>query len=162
MVFDFETTGLDPENDRIVEIGAVRVEKGEITQSYQTLVNPGIPISAKASKKNHITDDMVSGSPSIKEVLPSFMQFVGDDVLVAHNAAFDAAFLRAACSRCRLKAPDKFFDTMRLNVYWPNLPNRKLESFLNAAGIKNEAAHRALGDAEATAKLVIKTFDKIK
>lgn len=162
VVFDLETTGLDADNDRIVEIGAVRVENGRITDHYQRLVNPRIPMSAEASKKNHITDDMLKNESPIKQVLPSFLDFVGRDVLAAHNAGFDAAFLRAACTECRLNPPEDFFDTMRLSVYWPDLPSRRLESFLKAADIKNKEPHRAHGDAEATAELIIKSFNKIK
>jgi DNA polymerase III epsilon subunit family exonuclease len=162
VVFDFETTGLSPENDKIVEIGAVRVEKGKITDRYQCLVNPGMSMPEAASNKNHITDDMLKNCQPIKKVLPDFLKFAGSDVLAAHNAGFDAAFLRAACKECRLDPPTAFFDTMRLSVYWPELKSRSLASFLKAAGIKNEDAHRALGDAEATAKLIIKSFDKIK
>lgn len=160
--FDLETTGLDSDVDRIVEIGAVRVVKSKIVDSYQCLVNPGISMPAAATERNHITDDMLAGAPSIGEVLPDFLRFVGDDVLAAHNAGYDAAFLRSACSECRLDPPEKFFDTMRLSVYWPNLPNRKLETFIKAAGIKNKNAHRALGDADAAANLIIKSFEKLK
>lgn len=162
VVFDLETTGLDPMNDRIVEIGAVRVENGKITDKYQKLINPGIAMPEEASAKNHITDSMLKKCPDIKEVLPSFLKFVGSDVLVAHNAAFDASFLKKACADLHYPAPTEYFDTMRLSVYWPDLPNRKLESFLKAACIKNDSAHRALGDAKATAELTIISFDKIK
>lgn len=162
VVFDFETTGLSPENDQIVEIGAVRVEHGKITDTYQKLINPGIHMPEATSKKNHITDDMLKGCPSIKTVLPDFLSFVGSDVLAAHNASFDSAFLMAACEKYHKTVPEKYFDTMRLSVYWPNLSNRKLETFLKAAGIKNSSAHRALGDATATANLIIVSFNKIK
>lgn len=162
VVFDLETTGFDADIDKIVEIGAVRVENGEITGRYQQLVNPGVSIPSEVSELNHITNETVKGCPSIRQVLPDFLDFVGDDTLAAHNAGFDAAFLRAACSKCGLKAPKDFFDTMRLSVYWPHLKNRKLETFLKAAGIKNDNSHRALSDAEATANLIIMSFDKLK
>lgn len=162
VVFDLETTGFDADIDKIVEIGAVRVENGEITGRYQQLVNPGVSIPSEVSDMNHITDATVKGCPSIRQVLPDFLDFVGDDALAAHNAGFDAAFLRAACSECGLKAPKDFFDTMRLSVYWPHLKNRKLETFLKAAGIKNDNSHRSLSDAEATANLIIMSFDKLK
>lgn len=162
VVFDLETTGLDPETDSIIEIGAVRVVNGKITDSFQKLINPKKHISEDATAVNHITDSMVKGCPTIKEVLPDFLDFVGNNILAAHNAGFDAAFLREACQKCGLTAPTKFFDTMRLNVYWPNLKNRKLETFLKAAGIQNDGSHRALSDAEATAKLIIASFDKIR
>ena len=163
VVFDLETTGLDAENDRIVEIGAVRVAGGQITdQTFQQLIDPKIKMPKEASAVNHITDDMLKGQPYIKPVLADFLRFVDDDILVAHNGGFDAAFLDNACARVGLEAPKKYFDTMRLSVYWKKLKNRKLETFLKAAGIENDGAHRALSDATATAKLCIASMNKIK
>jgi DNA polymerase-3 subunit alpha (Gram-positive type) len=161
VVFDLETTGLDSDRDQIIEIGAVRVEKGEITERFHQMVNPGVSIPPEAREINHITNDMVKGQPRLKEVLPSFLEFVGTDVLAAHNGGFDASFLDTACMKNHLDAPRRYFDTMRLSVYWPNLKNRKLETFLKAAGITNDRSHRALSDAEATAKLIIASMDKI-
>ena len=161
VVVDLETTGLDKTNDTIVEIGAVKVEKGVITDRFSELINPGIPIPSQASAVNNITDKMVKHSPHLSEVLPRFLTFTGDNILVAHNAGFDSAFIFNACRKLHLESPSLYFDTMRLTVYWPNLPNRKLATFLTAAGIQNDNAHRALSDAEATAKLVMKSFEKI-
>ena len=163
VVFDLETTGLDAEKDAIVEIGAVRVTGNKVTnQTYQQLVSPGVKISKEASEVNHITNDMVKGQPKIQEVLADFLAYVDGDLLVAHNAGFDASFLDNACARCGYESPKKYFDTMRLSVYWRNLKNRKLVTFLEAAGIENENAHRALSDAIATAKLCVKSMEKIK
>ena len=116
----------------------------------------------EASAVNHITDDMLKGQPYIKPVLSDFLRFVDDDVLVAHNGGFDASFLDNACAACGYDAPKKYFDSMRLSVYWPKLKNRKLETFLKAAGIENDGAHRALSDATATAKLCVASMAKIK
>lgn len=162
VVFDLETTGLNPVSDRIVEIGAVRVLDGKIVDRYQQLINPGISMPADASEKNHITDQMLKGCPRIEKVLPDFLAFAGDDVLAAHNAGFDLNFLKEACLKQHLGVPESYFDTMRLSVYWPGLKNKKLETFLKAAGIENKEAHRALGDAEATAELIVKSFAKLK
>lgn len=163
VVFDLETTGLDPDYDRIIEIGAVRVAGGEITkQTFQQLIDPQVGIPSGATEVNHITNGMVKGQPTIDEILPKFLKFVDGDILVAHNGGFDAAFLDNACSRLGIDAPKKYFDTMRLSVYWPNLKNRKLETFLKAAGIENERSHRALSDSLATAELCIKSMKKIK
>ena len=162
VVFDLETTGLDADHDHIVEIGAVRVDRGRITEEYHQMVNPKIKMPREASEVNHITDDMLKGAPDISAVLPSFLEFANEDLLVAHNGGFDASFLDNACARCGLEAPKKYFDTMRLSVYWPKLKNRKLATFLAAAGIENEQAHRALSDARATAQLCIISMNKIK
>ena len=163
VVFDLETTGLDADTDEIIEIGAVRVINGKVTdQTFQQLVNPGVKIPAEATEVNHITDSMVKGQPKMSEVLPAFLTFVDGDLLVAHNGGFDASFLDNACKRYGYTAPERYFDTMRLSVYWPNLKNRKLSTFLKAAGIRNDVAHRALSDAIATAELCVKSMEKIQ
>ena len=153
--FDLETTGLSPVDDAILEIGAVRVVNGQITDRFSRLVNPGVPIPSRASAVNHITDDMVASSPRIYSVLPDFLSFVGSDVLVAHNARFDSSFIAQACLRYRFKYPKSYFDSRELSFFWPDLPNRKLATFLAAAGIENCESHRALSDAECLAQLMI-------
>lgn len=162
VAFDFETTGLDAGGDRIIEIGAVRVINGEITDEYSQLIDPECSIPKAASSVNHITDDMVFGMPKIHQALPAFLSFVGGDVLAAHNARFDAKFLQQACMRNRFKVPEKFFDTMTLARYWPDAENKKLGTLLSVAGIENDEAHRALGDARAVARLITVTNDKRK
>lgn len=153
--FDLETTGLDSVDDAIVEIGAVRVVNGEITEKFHQLIDPERPVSPDASSVNHITDDMLVGKPRIYEILPDFLSFVGSDVLVAHNVRFDSAFISKACLRYRFIYPKTYFDSRDLSVIWPDLPNRKLSTFLDAAGINNAEAHRALSDAESLAQLMI-------
>lgn len=163
VVFDIVTTGFDASVDRIIEIAAVRVSGGKITkQTFQQYVNPGCKIPAEVSKYNGITDDLVKNMPAIRPTLAEFLAFVGSDILVAHNGGYCAAFIDAACASCGYEAPKKYFDTMRLSVYWAGLPNRKLDSFLDAAGIPRDTSHRAQSDAEACAKLVIASFKKIK
>jgi len=157
IAFDLETTGLDPVNDHIVEIGAVLVENGIITLQYQQLINPGIPMPAGASAVNHITDDMLDGMPMIHQVLPSFRAFIGDDVLAAHNSKFDMGFMCQACMRNRFACPTMAFDTMNLSRYWPESSSRKLTSLLSAAGLEIDDAHRALGDARGVAALIAAT-----
>lgn len=162
VAFDLETTGLSRGGDDIIEIGAVRVEKGQITAKFHKLVNPGCSIPAAASAVNHITDDMVADMPKIHQVLPAFLNFVGDDVLAAHNARFDAGFLNQACGVNRFMNPRRYFDTMELARYWPEASDRKLGTLIAAAGIENDAAHRALGDARAVAQLILVTNEKRK
>ena len=162
VVFDLETTGINYKEHDIVEIGAVRVENGEITAEYQTLVSPSVPIPAEATAVNHITNDMLKGKPKIYEVLPSFLDFVGDDVLAAHNVRFDYSFLSNACMQSRFKVPEQLFDTMALARYYPEAEGKKLTVLVDAAGIERETAHRALGDARMTAKLILVTNEKRK
>lgn len=157
-VLDVETTGLNCTNDAIIEIALVKVENGEIIDRYHHYVDPGIPISKAASEVNHITDDMVAGQPRIYEILPNILEFVGDDIIVAHNASFDLKFLGYACLRYRFRCPCLYFDSMRLKERWPDVQNKKLQAFLNAAGIENKNAHSASGDAEALALLMIKSM----
>ena len=157
IAFDLETTGLDYGSDAIVEIGAVLVENGVITQEYHQMIDPKRPMPYEASAVNRITDDMLSGQPQIHQVLPAFLSFVGDDVLVAHNALFDMRFLAQACMVNRLRIPIVFFDTMNLARYWPEAEDKKLISLASAAGIQIDDAHRALSDARAVADLIAAT-----
>lgn len=162
VVFDLETTGLNYVDNKIIEIGAVRVENGEITEEYSQLVNPECRIPADASAVNGITDDMVIGQPTIQEVLPSFLMFVGDDILAAHNVKFDYQFLANACMMYFYRTPGEIFDTMLLARYYPESASKKLTSLVNAAGIEIESAHRALSDARMAAKLILATNERRK
>ena len=157
IAFDLETTGLNAAYDAIVEIGAVLVENGEITKEYHQMVNPGCEMPSDASAINHITDDMLRDQPQIHEVLPGFLNFVGDDILAAHNARFDLGFLCQDCMRNRFRIPKGFFDTMNLARYWPEAEDKKLISLATVAGVSIENAHRALGDARAVAGLIAAT-----
>lgn len=157
---DFETTGLSYQNDAIVEIGAVKVDQGVIISEYHQYVNPGIHISAAATEVNHITDDMVASEPMIYEVLPDLLDFIGDSIVVCHNAGFDIRFLCHACLANQFVYPSVCFDSMLLKEVWPDIPSKKLSCFLDAAGIVNEDAHSAIGDAKALAQLVILSMQK--
>lgn len=97
VVFDLETTGFSPIKDKIIEIGAVKVEHGEITDKFSTFVNPKVPIPFQITQLTSITDQMVIGAPDIETVLPQFMEFIGDAALVAHNASFDVSFIEQNC-----------------------------------------------------------------
>ena len=94
VVFDIETTGFSAENDRIIEIGAVRVEKGEITDKFSVFVNPQLPIPFEIEKLTGISDEMVMNEPAIEKILPQFLDFCKGAVMVAHNAGFDMSFIR--------------------------------------------------------------------
>lgn len=159
-VLDLETTGLDNACDQIVEISAVRVRKGEISETYNQYVFPNIRMTAAAQMVNHITDEMLADKPFIFEVLPNILDFIGSDIIVAHNAAFDFGFIAQACMRDRFKIPKKWFDSMDLKTVWPGLKSKKLQAFLDAAGIENKNAHSAAGDAEALALLTIESLKK--
>lgn len=159
VVFDLETTGLNGATDEIVEIGAVKIENGIMTQSFCTLVKPKNPIPPEATKVNGITDELVADAPSIEDVLGDFYKFCHNSVLVAYNAEFDMNFLYNYGKKHNYKFDNKVLDVYAL-VKSKKLPtkNNKLGSVIAHYGIKNNSAHRALGDAIATAKL----FSKVK
>ena len=154
-VLDFDTTGLSPQNDRIVEIGACKVVNGQIVDTYHQYTDPEMQISPDASAVNHITNAMVFGKPKIYELLPGLLNFIGDDIVVAHNAAFDLKFLAQACMRHHFICPKASFDSMTLKELWPDIPSKKLATFLEVAGITNKHPHSAIGDADALANLMI-------
>ncbi|MDR3552902.1 MAG: exonuclease domain-containing protein, partial [Clostridia bacterium] len=128
IAFDLETTGLGYENDRITEIGAVRIVGGIVTDSFDTFVNPHRHIPAEITQLTSITDAMVADAPDEDEAVRLFLEFCGAAVLVAHNAAFDTGFIKAACRRCGMKFDSTFIDTIPLcRVLLPELKKYKLD-----------------------------------
>jgi DNA polymerase III epsilon subunit-like protein len=149
VVVDCETTGLDPEKDRLVEIAAVRFEGGEPTETYATLVDPGLPIPPIASGIHFIADDDVAGAPGPQEALAGIARFVGDAIIVAHNAPFDRSFL-PSLDRNEWLCSYRFARHL-----WPNAPSHKnavLRFWLRVRhpALVGIAAHRAEGDAITT------------
>jgi DNA polymerase III subunit epsilon len=163
VAFDFETTGLDAQKERIVEIGAVRFslrERGgewELAtgEEYASLVNPGRPIPSQASAIHGISDLDVSFSPSFKEAAPDFLGFLGESVLVAHNAPFDLGFLAAECERAGLAVPlNAAYDTKLLaKTAVPHLPSYSLKALSASFGIAQQEAHRGADDARVCMEL---------
>ena len=153
VVFDLETTGLG-RCDKITEIGAVRMECGEVTDTFSSLVNPGRPIPYAVQRLTGITDRMVETAPTIEELLPAFLDFIGDCPLIAHNAPFDIGFLFRECEALGLMPEIPLVDTLRLaRRVWPKLPSYKLTFLTDYFCIAQDDAHRAWCDAEATGKL---------
>ncbi len=149
IAFDIETTGLTPVVDKIVEIGAVRFRAGEVLATFQELVDPKMPISFGASSVNGIMDDMVQGKPAIEEVLRRFIDFLGQDIPVAHHAPFDVGFLSYDISRLNLSVPDKpVLNTCVIpKRLFLHAGSYSLENLAGFFGIKSETFHRALADA---------------
>ena len=148
-VFDLETTGISCICDNIIEISAVKVRGGVITDSFSCLVNPERPIPYRASQINHITDEMVADEPDIREVLPDFLNFLGDDVLVGHNiAGFDMKFLYRDCEKYFQCVPgNDYVDTLKLaRVTLSGLPNYRLTTLAEHYRLSTHGAHRALND----------------
>lgn len=150
---DLETTGLNPKTDKIIEIGAVRMRDGEIAARFQSLVNPGRQLSESACQITGITQQEVDAAPKAGDILPDFLCFLGENVLVGHSLLFDFSFLKKAAVNEGLSLEAKGIDTLKLSrKYLAQLPSRSLEALCVHFGIPHRA-HRALGDAEATAAL---------
>lgn len=163
VVFDIETTGLKAATDEITEIGAVKIENGRITDRFSQLINPGRPIPPRITELTGITDEMVAGMPSIEEVLPKFLDFCTDCVVVAHNAGFDTGFIRQKSARCGLKFNNKIVDTLRLSrELFPENAKHTLDAVAKRLDVSLENHHRAVDDAEATAEIFLKFMQIIK
>ena len=157
VVFDLETTGFSPIKDKIIEIGAVKVENGVITDNYSAFVNPGVPIPFEITKLTSITDQMVMDSPDIGTILPEFLSFVGDAVLVAHNASFDVGFIEQNCRYQDIMPDFTSVDTVALaRILLPTLAKFKLNVVAKALNISQEHHHRAVDDARVTAEIYVK------
>jgi DNA polymerase III epsilon subunit family exonuclease len=147
--FDTETTGFSPENDRLVEIGAVKFRgSGEVLAATNWLVNPEIPILPKAAEVHGITQPMVADAPVFKDVFPQFEAFCADSLLLAHNAGFDIRFLRAELKRSGMKAPGfAVLDTLPLFRTWfPDAESHALEPLSAYLNVQGDIWHRAEAD----------------
>ena len=144
IVFDIETTGFSSIRDRIIEIGAVKVVNGRIVDRFSTFVNPQRPIPFEITNLTSITDEMVMDSPAIDVILPQFLEFIGDGVLVAHNAGFDVGFIEQNCRNLGLNDHFVYLDTVALaRVLLPTLSKYKLNVVAKALNISLENHHRA-------------------
>lgn len=163
IVFDIETTGFSSIRDRIIEIGAVKVVNGKIVDRFSTFVNPQRPIPFEITNLTSITDEMVMESPAIDVILPKFLEFVGDGVLVAHNAGFDVGFIEQNCRNLGLNDHFVYADTVALaRVLLPTLSKYKLNVVAKALNISLENHHRAVDDAGATAEIFVKFVEMLK
>ncbi|MGL4911659.1 MAG: PolC-type DNA polymerase III [Romboutsia sp.] len=152
VVFDIETTGFSNTNDKITEIGAVKIENFEVVGRFSELINPQRDISYKIQELTGITNDMVKDKPTIEEVLPKFIEFIGDSVLVAHNAEFDMSFIKEKCKQQNIEFENKSVDTLTLaRILLPDLKRHRLNVVAKAMGVPLLNHHRAVDDANATA-----------
>jgi len=163
VVFDIETTGLSPRFNKIIEIGAVRIKDGKVQDKYSRFVNPEVPIPYSITKLTSINDNMVLEAPTIEEVLPEFLEYVGDAILVAHNASFDTGFIKEFAKRQGLPFDYTIVDTMTLaHILIPELGKYTLDRLCKQFNVSLENHHRACDDAAATAEIFVKMLKMIK
>ena len=163
VVFDLETTGLSPNTCKIIEIGAVKVENGQIVDRFSTFVNPKEPIPYKIEELTSIRDDMVIDAPTIEEILPEFMKFCEGSIMVAHNAEFDMSFIKKNCDRQGISYDFTIGDTMTLaQLLLPNLNRFRLDTVAKAIGVHLGNHHRAVDDAACTADIFLKFIEMLK
>ena len=149
VVFDLETTGISSVTDRIIEISAVKVKDGQVVEEFSTLVNPERKIPKAASNVNHITDEMVKEKPILRELLPDFLEFIREEILVGHNIhSFDIKFIKNACFEYGYEdLKNDYVDTLYMaRKALPQLSHHRLADLSEYYGIDTQGAHRALAD----------------
>lgn len=163
VVFDIETTGFSPASCKIIEIGAVRVEGGEIVKRFSTFVNPEAPIPFRIENLTGINDNMVLPAPTIDQVLPEFLEFCQGAVMVAHNAGFDMSFIQKNCGDLGIEREFTVVDTVAMARFLlPGLNRFKLDTVAKALGVSLENHHRAVDDAACTAEIFVKFVKMLK
>ena len=149
--------------NQIIEIGAVRVAGGRVTEVFSEFVNPGVRIPANITELTGINDEMVADASEIDVILPKFLEFAKDAVLVAHNADFDMSFIRRACEKQGRKISNAVLDTLSLSrAMFPQLQRHKLNIIAKHLGVSLVNHHRACDDARATGEILIKCFAMLK
>ena len=163
VVFDLETTGFSPETNKIIEIGAVKVQNGAIVDRFSTFVNPEVPIPFRIEQLTSIRDDMVIDAPVIEDILPKFMEFCKGCIMVAHNADFDMSFIKKNCMRQGIECNPTIVDTVGLaRVLLSNLNRFKLDTVAKALGVSLDNHHRAVDDAACTAEIFVKFIEMLE
>lgn len=154
VVVDVETTGLSPDKNQVIEIGAAKIKNGEVVKTYQQLLSPIQPLTPKIVQLTGITDEMLQGQPSFQEIAEEFLTFLGEEPLLGHNVEFDYRFIKTEFARIDKVYEAKLIDSLTIaRTLLPELESRSLESLCKYYGIQNERAHRALCDALATFEL---------
>ncbi len=163
VVFDLETTSLSNRTGKMIEIGAVKIKNGEITDKMDIFVDPECPISEETTELTSITDADVMGAPKEREAVKQFLDFAGDSMLIAHNASFDAGFMRVACERQGFAFENTYLDTVGLARYLnPDLKHYKLDNLVKHYKIGDFHHHRASDDSEVLAKIFIEMLAQLR
>ena len=157
-VLDLETTGISHFTEKITEVGIIKIKDGKIIDTFETFVNPEKPIPQEVVEITHITDDMVKDAETIDKIIPQIIEFIGDSVLVAHNADFDIGYLKYNFKKYGYELNNTYIDTLRLSkAVFPDLKKYKLGVIADSLNIKVDVAHRALDDV----KTLVAVFNKI-
>ncbi|WP_026495184.1 PolC-type DNA polymerase III [Butyrivibrio sp. WCD3002] len=157
VVFDIETTGFSPKKNKIIEIGAVKLKDGQILDRFSEFIDPGEPIPFNITKLTSITDEMVIGCPTRDEIVPRFVEFCEGCILVGHNVGFDISFINENCRQLGIDVDYTTVDTMGLSrAFFPRQAKHNLDALCKTLGVVNEHHHRAVDDAECTAKIFLK------
>jgi DNA polymerase III epsilon subunit family exonuclease len=155
VIFDFETTGLDFEQDQIIEIGAIKIKGGAAIDQYSSFVQPTIALPEIVQNITGITPEMLEGQPRIDDVLGVFLKFIQGSILVAHNAEFDMGMLKAACLRQGIDLDWPVFCTLKMaRELLPDLEKRTLDALAQHFGLEFESRHRSIGDVKVTAAVL--------
>lgn len=155
VIFDFETTGLDSNRDQIIEVGAIKYLNFEPVEEFSTLISTRMPLSDVVQRLTGIRPEMLVGKPAIQDVIPRFLNFIEGSLLVAHNASFDMAFLRAECLRQGIDLEWPAFCTLKMaREYLAHLERKGLDSLAQYYGLQFEARHRSIGDVKVTSSVL--------
>ena len=163
VVLDFESTGLNTGKARIIEIGAVKLEGGTVTDSFEMLVNPGVPLGQRITEITGITDSMLEGQLTAAEALPMLLEFIGDAPIAAHNAHFDGSLMKAELARLGLTCNVPVLDTLAYaRKLYPQLKSFRLAALCKHLGVSLKNAHRAVHDATATAHCLVRMLEETR
>lgn len=162
-VIDFETNGLWGNDCEVIEFAAVKIANGEMTTQITALCEPSAPLSPFITKLTGIKSGMVIGKPRFEQYLQSFVDYIGDDIIVAHNAPFDLGILTMYCERARVEFNPRVLCTLAsARGLFPDFPNHRLQTLDELFSLNDDRAHRALADTKATARLLLLMFEYIK